>query len=996
MLAGAPSPLDGRSEPALLALAALAVLDTPAQLDALAQVAELSVEGCDVALRELEAAGMVEVEPAGYLGRLVAAGRAACDRLAPGHLQRMHRLAAEQVSASARLWHQAMGGEPVYPGDLAAVVDWLLERNRSRRALDLLEAQAPSGPLLRARARVELARGEGETAVATLRGAWAAFEDEDALVDLARLLNRRGAAEEALSLVASEPGIPARVAYAWALVWNSRPEEVEAVAASLSGAPQAWVARVAAAWLLGEHGRAETLAREALEAVPATELAARADLSRNLGMALYYRGERAEAARVLEEVVAQNRQLGRVPELARSLNNLAIARYGLGQWSQAAGLFDEFRMLCARLGDAIEGANATNNTALLLTLTGERERAIRLFEQCIAAAKVAGYERIVPVAVGNKGEALFRLGRHDEAAAAYAEAVEGLRALDAHHDLVEVQRRQLELKLAHGALDETRAGIAELLADPRVVEVQTEAAHLWRLSAACSLAEGQAARAEGEALEAIARFEAQGARFELALARIELARARRALGRQSEAQHEGAAALDILRPLGARQEIHRAQALLDHIRASARESERDARRGHLLLDVARQFGTTQSLERLLPLVLDRVVQLLRAERGLFALLDEAGGIDHVVLHNLQWEGAEHPLPISQSLMREVIEDARPVAVQDALAEAERLSESVLTHGLRSMVAVPVIAEGGEVTGVLYVDSRAEVSEDLVEEIDLLTALAHLVSTAVENTRLLEERTRRAQLLAALVHDLRTPLMVISVNGSMLLDADLEPEEVPELGEEIVKSSKRVLRMIDDMLRLARAESAVEAPTLLHLDEVFPGHISGLIGVARSLGLELALEVPPELPPVETMPERLPVILDNLVFNALKHARRGSEVSVSLSLQDQRAEPEVLRRRLDGGNWLFREQPTLRPAPESRFVRVDIHNTGRSIRPELIGSLFQMFRRGERESRGIHSSGLGLAIVDQCVRQLGGCVWVVSDEEAGTTFSFTLPTSVLLG
>ena len=64
-----------------------------------------------------------------------------------------------------------------------------------------------------------------------------------------------------------------------------------------------------------------------------------------------------------------------------------------------------------------------------------------------------------------------------------------------------------------------------------------------------------------------------------------------------------------------------------------------------LLEVALQFGSTLSLERLLPLVLDRVTAVLDAERALFAILDASGQIERAVVHNLEWEGPGHPLPV---------------------------------------------------------------------------------------------------------------------------------------------------------------------------------------------------------------------------------------------------------------------------------------------------------------------------------------------------------------
>jgi signal transduction histidine kinase len=425
-----------------------------------------------------------------------------------------------------------------------------------------------------------------------------------------------------------------------------------------------------------------------------------------------------------------------------------------------------------------------------------------------------------------------------------------------------------------------------------------------------------------------------------------------------------------------------------------------AQYARILMDVAAQFGATLDLDRLLPLVLDRMTELLQAERALFALFDTLGRVERAVVRNLEWAGPGHPLPVSSSLIDEVRSTERAVVVADAQSDVQFQSrQSVQILGLRFMVGVPVHVDG-RVGGVLYVDSRAGagVVRDLKDDLELLGGLARLVGTAVENARLFEEQRYRTHLLAQLVHDFRTPLSIISANAEMLtLQEGADPDEQLEMAGDIAASAQRMSRMVDNTLELARIDvgAASPQPELVDLGAAVPRHLRALEMVARRFGVELVARIPDGLPHVHTVPDRLWIILDNLLFNALKHAREGTTITLSLEQRDDAGPPDALARPADEAS-LFRRLAPLVPRPASKFVEVTVHNQGEPIPPPLMARIFEAYVRGGDAQAGFRSTGLGLAIVDQCARYLGGTVWVRSSARAGTAFSFTLPTSIHAG
>lgn len=425
------------------------------------------------------------------------------------------------------------------------------------------------------------------------------------------------------------------------------------------------------------------------------------------------------------------------------------------------------------------------------------------------------------------------------------------------------------------------------------------------------------------------------------------------------------------------------------------EASRD---GRVLLDVALRFGATLDLDALVQLALERVTALLDAERALFALHGRDGRVERAVLHGLAWEGGHAPLPVSGRLIRDVLAERRPVVISDVEGDLRYGRQaSVQLHGIRFMVGVPVQVER-DMTGVLYVDSRLGPRQNLHGRVELLEALAALVAMAVRNARLYEEQQFRAQLLAAMAHDFRAPLSAILASAEFLSDGARggDAAALEEAALDVRGAALRMSRMIDDTLQLSRIDAGVQrsAPASLDLGEAVPAHLRSLDPVARSLGVSLVVDVPEALPPVETVPERLWVILDNLVFNALKNGAPGEPVRVALALREDPGPPETRARRADDTAYLFARVAPLRPAPGAAFVEVSVHNRGSPIAASLLPDVFRAYVRGEAVTRGYAATGLGLSIVDQCARHLGGAVWVRSTAAEGTRFAFSLPTRVL--
>ena len=298
--------------------------------------------------------------------------------------------------------------------------------------------------------------------------------------------------------------------------------------------------------------------------------------------------------------------------------------------------------------------------------------------------------------------------------------------------------------------------------------------------------------------------------------------------------------------------------------------------------------------------------------------------------------------------------------------------------------------------MLYVDSKASKVKNLNAETRLLVGLGRLVGTAVENARLFEEQRYRTLLLAHLVHDFRTPLSVILANAELLARFGTDDDAV-EMAHDVAASAKRMTSMVDNTLELSRMESDAPAAEPVHLDlsEALPRHLRGLDMVAQPLDLSFALDLEDGQPPAHTVPDRLWLILDNLLFNALKHARPESVIRVTVKQRSDAGPPAALSRPIEGVDILARLSPLV-AIPGNTFLEITVHNDGKPIPEKVQQRIFEAYVRGDEREQGHRSTGLGLSIVDRCARHLGGAVWMKSGPETGTQFAFTLPTSARIG
>jgi two-component system sensor histidine kinase KdpD len=283
--------------------------------------------------------------------------------------------------------------------------------------------------------------------------------------------------------------------------------------------------------------------------------------------------------------------------------------------------------------------------------------------------------------------------------------------------------------------------------------------------------------------------------------------------------------------------------------------------------------------------------------------------------------------------------------------------------------VPLVASG-RALGVIGI--RARDPRRLQEPVrrQLLETFAGQVAASLERARLAgasqqarletEAERLRTALLSSLSHDLRTPLAGIEGAASSLLQdgGTQAPGTRRELAQTIVEESRRMTRLVANLLDMVRLESGA-----LQVQREWQP-LEEVVGVAlirldeRLAGRTVTTTLPPDLPLLAIDGLLIEQVLINLIENALKYTPPGTPIDISAAL-------------------------------EQREVIVEVADRGPGLPGGEEGRIFDKFYRARDQGRA-GGAGLGLTICRGIVTAHGGRIWAENRPGGGTSFRFSLP------
>jgi len=239
-----------------------------------------------------------------------------------------------------------------------------------------------------------------------------------------------------------------------------------------------------------------------------------------------------------------------------------------------------------------------------------------------------------------------------------------------------------------------------------------------------------------------------------------------------------------------------------------------------------------------------------------------------------------------------------------------------------------------------------------------------VLALLDLTRVRRLEAVRRDFVANVSHELRTPLTIVSGFAETLVQDDPPADSRRQFADRILGNTRRMQRIVDDLLDLSRIESGgwVPNPMTLDLLAVASDTIAAACDAADAKGLTLSVDIHPESAELFADATALRQVIGNLVDNAVRHTATGAVVIFS-------------RPRPDGG------------------VTVGVRDTGVGIPAEHLPRIFERFYRVDPgRSRAEGGTGLGLAIVKHLVEAHGGKVKAESVPGAGTTIMANFPAS----
>jgi two-component system, sensor histidine kinase and response regulator len=250
----------------------------------------------------------------------------------------------------------------------------------------------------------------------------------------------------------------------------------------------------------------------------------------------------------------------------------------------------------------------------------------------------------------------------------------------------------------------------------------------------------------------------------------------------------------------------------------------------------------------------------------------------------------------------------------------------------------------------------------------------LQSIEAEAKRLIEEKKRLEELDRAKVafirlvtHELQAPISAISTYLDLILNNYIPADQQGEYLQRAQQRAKEQLNLISDLLEFGRLKEikATKKAELVQVDAELSEVLRELKPQAAEKNVRLTADISPDLAPVYMPSDHVKSIWTNLISNAIKYTPSGGKISIVLRQEDSE-------------------------------IYAVVQDTGIGIPSDGMDKLFsEFFRARNAKDLNIPGTGLGLAIIKQIIEKAGGDIRVESEEDKGSTFTFTLPIATAL-
>ncbi|MEW6263766.1 MAG: ATP-binding protein [Thermodesulfobacteriota bacterium] len=336
--------------------------------------------------------------------------------------------------------------------------------------------------------------------------------------------------------------------------------------------------------------------------------------------------------------------------------------------------------------------------------------------------------------------------------------------------------------------------------------------------------------------------------------------------------------------------------------------------------------------------------LLEAANDVIFTLDEQGMITYVNRKAGEWGYAKEDL-IGRPFEALMMDSERSARLIGRLAKQ---AGEVLEVGLRTAA--------GEPRDVLLSTSHISKEDGPGQGAAAYLLLARDITQRKQLEKQLFHSEKLASigiLAAGVAHEIGNPLSAIS-GYTQILQSGASPEETLEYLEAIEDQTRRIGRIIEDLLNFSRPSAGLRSE--IQLSEALPQVMSMLSSQRAFKKMTVEYDLAADVPPVSLDRDNLAQIIINIALNAAQAMPEGGRLTISLDRQDD-------------------------------LVRIRLADTGPGIPPEIQSRIFDPFFTTKPAGQG---TGLGLAICHRIVESYRGSISVNSRPGLGTTFTVLLP------
>jgi len=381
-----------------------------------------------------------------------------------------------------------------------------------------------------------------------------------------------------------------------------------------------------------------------------------------------------------------------------------------------------------------------------------------------------------------------------------------------------------------------------------------------------------------------------------------------------------------------------------------------------IIEISQQLNSTYDLMSLLKKIVSASKELIETEAASIMLLDEATGkLRFAIASNIKPHEMENiTVPLEGSIAGWIVTHGEPRVIEDVSNESNHFQgvDNAIEFHTRNLLGVPMRTHD-KVIGVLQAVNKINAHRFTDDDIIMLRTLASQAGVAIENARLFQQ----SDFIAEMVHELRTPLAALKASTTLLERPDIPEDKRSSIVTTMRGETQRLIELTNDFLDVAQLESG---RTQLNVSEfMVQDLLVESIDIVQQQAIDKGIEV--RLQEINLIAEadrgKVKQVVLNLLTNAIKYNRPNGTIDVYTVVHDDQEQP---------------------------FVQISVEDTGYGIAEEHQKNMFQKFFRVPTTQDVARGTGLGLTICKAIVESHGGRIWLVSEENVGSTFSFTIP------